>query len=72
MRIVSSYRGSEKAWETQETEVVFGRTDDKSAAILDLFPDQKASRVHGRIWEEGGLYWIEDLNSTREIGRAHV
>ena len=65
MRIVSSYRGSEKAWETQETEVVFGRTDDKSAAILDLFPDQKASRVHGRIWEEGGLYWIEDLNSTR-------
>jgi adenylate cyclase len=21
--------------------------------------------VHGRIWEEGGVYWIEDLNSTR-------
>jgi len=45
--------------------VVFGRTDDKSAAILDLSPDQKVSRVHGRIWEEGGLYWIEDLDSTR-------
>lgn len=65
MRIVSTYRGSERAWETREPEVVFGRTDDKSAAILDLFPDQKVSRVHGRIWEEGGLYWIEDLNSTR-------
>jgi adenylate cyclase len=65
MRIVSSYRGSEKAWEVQDPEVVFGRTDDRSAAILDLFPDQKVSRVHGRIWEEGGLCWVEDLNSTR-------
>lgn len=63
MRIVASYRGNEKVWETSETGVVFGRTDGKSVTVPDLFPDQKASRVHGRIWEEGGLYWIEDLNS---------
>jgi adenylate cyclase len=65
MRIVSSYRGTERAWETPETEVIFGRVDDKSATALDLSPDQKVSRVHGRIWEQGGIYWIEDLNSTR-------
>ena len=21
--------------------------------------------MHGRIWEENGLYWVEDLNSFR-------
>jgi adenylate cyclase len=60
-----SYRGGERAWDRPGTEVVFGRTEGRSAAFLDLSPDQKVSRVHGRIWEEGGLYWIEDLNSTR-------
>ena len=63
MRIVISYRGNEKTWETPEPEVVFGRTDDESATVLDLFPDKKVSRAHGRIWDAGGLYWIEDLNS---------
>ena len=63
MRIVASYRGLEREWETRELEVVFGRADEKSPAVLDLAPDQKVSRSHGRIWEEGGLYWIEDLDS---------
>ena len=63
MRIVTCYRGNEKTWDTLEPEVVFGRTDEKSAAVLDLFPDKKVSRAHGRIWDAGGLYWIEDLNS---------
>jgi adenylate cyclase len=63
MRIVACYRGAEKIWETLESEFVFGRTEEKSAAVLDLFPDKKVSRAHGRIWEEGGCYWIEDLKS---------
>jgi adenylate cyclase len=63
MRIVICYRGNEKTWESAEPEIVFGRTDDKSTTVLDLFPDKKVSRAHGRIWEEGGLYWIEDLHS---------
>ncbi len=63
MRIVTCYRDTEKTWETREPDVVFGRTEEKSEAVLNLFPDKKVSRAHGRIWEEGGFYWIEDLNS---------
>ncbi|HMK29180.1 MAG TPA: adenylate/guanylate cyclase domain-containing protein [Terriglobales bacterium] len=65
MRIIASYCGSERIRETSDTEIVFGRGKDDSAVFLNLSPDQKVSRVHGRIWEEGGVYWIEDLSSTR-------
>ncbi len=65
MRIISSYHGAERVWETPETEVVFGRAEDNASVILDLAPDQRVSRIHGRIWQEEGLFWIEDLNSSR-------
>src|SRR5271168_5259740 len=65
MRIVCSYQDTKRAWETSETEVVFGRAEDKSSIVLDLSPDQRVSRLHGRIWEENGQHWIEDLNSSR-------
>jgi len=65
MRIACSYLGTQKIWETPESEVVFGRAEEKWPVILDLSPDQKVSRLHGRIWEEGGSYWLEDLNSSR-------
>lgn len=65
MRIVCSFRDTRKVWETPETEVVFGRSEEKLSAILDLTPDMRVSRVHGRIWEEDGICWIEDLESSR-------
>src|SRR5712692_1194703 len=65
MRIVSTYRGAQRNWETTEREIMFGRPGEKSAGVLDLSPDQKVSRLHGRIWQENGFYWIEDLNSGR-------
>jgi adenylate cyclase len=65
MRIVCSYRGSQKVWEESGTDLVVGRADDGSGAILDLSPDQKVSRLHARIWREDDLYWIDDLDSTR-------
>src|SRR5277367_2711085 len=65
MRITSTYRDNQKVWETSETEVVFGRSEEKLPIILDLNPDPRVSRMHGRIWEENGVYWIEDLNSSR-------
>jgi len=37
----------------------------KSPSLLDLSPDHKVSRLHGRIWHENGFCWIEDLNSGR-------
>jgi adenylate cyclase len=65
MHIIGSYLGNEKVWETPEPEVVFGRAEDGPSVILDLSPDLKVSRIHGRIWEEDGSYWLEDLNSSR-------
>jgi len=65
MRINCSFRGTQKVWETPESEVVFGRSEEKASIILDLSPDQRVSRMHGRIWEEDGSYWVEDLNSSR-------
>src|ERR1700736_6923422 len=65
MRITCSYRDAEKVWETSEKEVIFGRSEEKLPIILDLSPDQRVSRMHGRIWEEDGLCWEEDLDSSR-------
>lgn len=65
MRITCSYRDTKNVWETPETEVFFGRAEEKWPIVLDLSPDQRVSRLHGRIWEEDGLCWIEDLNSSR-------
>jgi len=65
MRIISQYGDESKAWETHETEVYFGRAEGNWPTVLDLSPDLRVSRLHGRIWEEEGACWIEDLNSSR-------
>src|SRR5258708_2212655 len=72
MRIISSYLGAQRNWETSESEITFGRLGQKSPSaldlspgVLDLSPDNKVSRLHGRIWHENGSCWIEDLNSGR-------
>jgi len=65
MRFLYSYKDTHKVWETPENEVIVGRADEKSNMVLDLTPDQKVSRLHGRIWEENGSVWIEDLKSSR-------
>ena len=65
MRIATSYHGTQRIWETPEPEVLFGRAVDKCAVVLDLSADQRVSRLHGRIWEQDGTVWVEDLNSTR-------
>lgn len=65
MRITVLFNDRQKVWETAEAEVVFGRPDEKLPIILDLSPDQRVSRMHGRIWMEDGQFWIEDLDSSR-------
>jgi len=64
MRILCLFREAQKVWETSDTEVIFGRAEGRRPIILDLSPDQRISRTHGRIWEEEGRCWIEDLNSA--------
>jgi len=65
MRITCTYRDQNKVWETPEAEVFFGRAEGNLPVVLDLSPDQRVSRLHGRIWEEDGFCWVEDLNSSR-------
>src|ERR1700739_4239296 len=65
MRITCCYHDENRVWETRETEVYFGRAEGNLPVVLDLSPDQRVSRLHGRIWEEDGTCWIEDLNSSR-------
>jgi adenylate cyclase len=65
MCVACTYRGKEKQWESSHPEVIIGRAEDQSGLTLDLSPDQKVSRLHARIWQEDGRYWIEDLDSTR-------
>jgi adenylate cyclase len=64
MRIACSYRGRPRVHTTSEKEFVFGRAEAKFAIGLDLSPDPKVSRLHGRIWYERRAWWLEDLDSS--------
>jgi len=63
MRIVCTYRGTDKTWEMSEDEFVLGRAHENSPTLLDLSFDKKISRLHARIWKENGDAWIEDHQS---------
>lgn len=65
MRITCSYRGKQTVKETSETDFMFGRAEEQFPIGLDLTPDPKVSRLHGRIWFEDQAWWIEDRNSSR-------
>jgi adenylate cyclase len=65
MRISCTYHGKHKTSEISEREFAFGRAEDKFPIGLDLTPDGKVSRLHGRIWFADDSWWIEDRNSSR-------
>src|SRR6266852_3923945 len=65
MRITCSYRGKQIVKENSEADFMFGRAEEKFPIGLDLTPDAKVSRLHGRIWFENDAWWIEDRNSSR-------
>src|SRR5260370_8654964 len=65
MRITCSYRGKQKVNENSEADFTFGRAEEKFPIGLDLTPDAKVSRLHGRIWFEDNAWWIEHRNSSR-------
>ena len=71
MRITCVFHDREKVWETDETEVVFGRSDEKVPIILDLSPDQRVSRMHGRIWIEDASSGLK-TSTVREARRSTV
>ena len=65
MRISCTYHGKHKTCEIAEAEFAFGRAEDKFSIGLDLTPDAKVSRLHGKIWFEDNVCWVEDHNSSR-------
>src|SRR5260370_23174132 len=65
MRITCTYRGKQRVKENAEADFMFGRAEEKFPIGLDLSPDVKVSRLHGRIWFEGDAWWIEDRSSSR-------
>ena len=44
---------------------MFGRAEEQFPIGLDLTPDPKVSRLHGRVWFENDAWWVEDRNSSR-------
>jgi len=64
MRISCTYRSKEREWGSSHSEVIIGRVEDRSGRSLDLTPDSAVSRLHARIWQANGCYWIEEPNST--------
>ncbi len=65
MRITCSYHGKQIVKENSEADFMFGRAEEKFPIGLDLTPDMKVSRLHGRIWFEDDAWWIEDRSSSR-------
>jgi adenylate cyclase len=72
MRITCSYRGKQIVKENLQADFMFGRAEEKFPIGLDLTPDVKVSRLHGRIWFEDDAWWIEDRNSSRGTQLNHV
>ncbi|HXB60970.1 MAG TPA: adenylate/guanylate cyclase domain-containing protein [Candidatus Acidoferrales bacterium] len=64
-RIVHSYNGTEKVFQSAETPIIIGRTSAGTVCHLSLSPDFKVSRQHARIILEDNEYRIEDLDSKQ-------
>src|ERR1700722_15335126 len=65
MRIQYTYHDETRIFETPLPQIFLGRPTERESVDLDLKPDLKVSRRHGRIWMDDGKYFVEDLGSTR-------
>ena len=65
MRMVYSYQGEEKVFDSEKAKILIGRLDPYKGVVpdLDLSPDRFVSHRHACIWMVKGQYWIEDLDS---------
>ena len=66
MQIIVRYAGEERSFESALDSVLIGRprAGDDARPDLDLSPDLTVSRPHARLWREGSMLLLEDLNST--------
>lgn len=55
--------GVGREWEARTgSSTVIGRGS-RDGSFVDLAPDRHVSRIHARVWEESGQWWLEDLGS---------
>ena len=58
------HNGEERTVEVPRRKVIVGRPSSTVGnPDLDMRPDKNVSRRHACIWQESGLYWVEDLGS---------
>ena len=58
------HQGKERTVEVPRRKVIVGRPSSTAGnPDLDMRPDKNVSRRHACIWQESGLYWVEDLGS---------
>ena len=55
----------EKEYRIDRETLIVGRQDKEKNWYpdIDLYPDEKVSRKHFKIWQQQGGYWIKDLQS---------
>lgn len=63
MRIVYSYKGSQRNLVFPPGTILLGRPAEEGDPDLDLSPDRDTSRRHATVREEAGRIWIVDLGS---------
>lgn len=63
MRIVYSYKGSQRNLVFQPGTILLGRPAEEGDPDLDLSPDRDTSRRHATVREEAGRIWVVDLGS---------
>ncbi len=63
MQVNLQYQGKWRIKTVEGTAVVIGRPNAGTTVQIDLTPDTTVSRVHARVWQEGGQWWAEDLQS---------
>ena len=63
MRIVYSYKGSQRNLVFPAGTILLGRPTQEGDPDLDLSPDRDTSRRHATIREEEGRIWVVDLGS---------
>ena len=56
---------NEKEYRIGKESIIVGRQDKEKKWYpdIDLYPDEKVSRKHFKIWQQQGGYWIKDLQS---------
>ncbi len=63
MRIVYSYKGSQRNLVFPPGTILLGRPAEEGDPDLDLSPDRDTSRRHATMREDGGRIWVVDLGS---------